>query len=121
MAAEGRLPRRLARIDHRAVPLTATWSALGVTALVVLGGDLVQAAALTDAAVLASFMLVNASLLWLARGRSAPGKRWVADLVIPTAALLMCGALVLHVGRLGVVVALALGVSGFVLGRRAPG
>ena len=85
-----------------------------------LSGDLVQAAALTDAAVLASFMLVNASLLWLARGRSGQDDRRAADLVIPVAALLMCGALVLHVGRLGVAVALALGVSGFVLGRRAP-
>jgi APA family basic amino acid/polyamine antiporter len=118
MASEGRLPRRLTRIDRRAVPVTATWTALGVTALVVLGGDLVQAAALTDAAVLASFMLVNASLLWLARGRSAPGPRRAVDLLVPAAALLMCGALMLHVGRLGVAVALALGVSGFVLGRR---
>ncbi len=119
MAAGGRLPRRLARIDHRAVPVTATWIALGVTTLVVLGGDLVQAAALTDAAVLASFMLVNASLLWLARRRCAPKERRAADLVVPAAALLMCGALMLHVGWLGVAVASALGISGFVLGRRA--
>ncbi len=36
----------------------------------------------------------------------------------PAAALLMCGTLMLHVGRLGAAVALGLGVSGFVLGRR---
>jgi amino acid transporter len=120
MASQGRLPRRLARIGRRSIPVTATWSALGITTLVVIAGDLVQAAAMTDAAVLASFMLVNASLLWLARGRRGrPSRRAIPDLLIPGAALLMCGGLMLHVGGLGVAVALALALSGLVLGRYA--
>jgi amino acid transporter len=75
MASAGRLPRPLARIDRRAVPVTASWVALAATGLVVAAGDLVQAAAMTDAAVLGSFGLVNASLLWLGRERPKPGGR----------------------------------------------
>ena len=64
----GRVRGRL--VDARAVPATATWAALALTTLVVAGGDLVQAAALTDAAVLGSFGLVNASLLGCRGSRS---------------------------------------------------
>jgi APA family basic amino acid/polyamine antiporter len=119
MAADGPLPRRLARIGRRATPVAASWGALAITALVVVAGDLVQAATMTDAAVLASFMLVNASLLWLgARGRGGPAARHGrADVIIPAAALLMCGALLLHVGWIALLVALGLAVVGFALGR----
>jgi len=121
MASEGRLPRRLARIGRRSTPVTATWTALALTSLVVAGGDLVQAATLTDAAVLASFMLVNASLLWLARGRTRPVTPGaLADIAMPGAALLMCGALLLHVGWLGVAAALALAAVGLALARPQP-
>jgi basic amino acid/polyamine antiporter, APA family len=120
MASAGRLPRPLARIDRRAVPVTASWVALAATGLVVAAGDLVQAAAMTDAAVLGSFGLVNASLLWLERERPKPGgRRSTADLVIPAAALLMCAVLALHVGWLGAVGALALALVGLALGRTA--
>jgi APA family basic amino acid/polyamine antiporter len=116
MAAAGWLPRGLGRIGGRAIPVTATWSALTTTTLVVVAGDFVQAAAMTDAAVLVSFALVNASLLWLAARRRATG-RTVADVLVPAAALLMCGGLLLHVGWLGVAVALALAAAGLALGR----
>jgi APA family basic amino acid/polyamine antiporter len=120
MASAGRPPRPLARIDRRAVPVTASWVALAATGLVVAAGDLVQAAAMTDAAVLGSFGLVNASLLWLGRERPKPGgRRSTADLVIPAAALLMCGVLALHVGWLGAVGALALALVGLALGSTA--
>ena len=119
MAAEGWLPRPLVRIGARATPVTATWTALVITGLVVVTGDLVQAATMTDAAVLASFMLVNASLLWLARGHRGGGSRHrAADLVIPAAALVMCAALLLHVGWLGAAAAVGLAVLGLALGRR---
>jgi hypothetical protein len=101
--------------------VTATWTALALTGMVVVGGDLVQAATLTDAAVLASFMLVNASLLWLSRGRVAPaGMRALADVAIPAAALVMCGTLLLHVGWLGVAAALAIAAVGLAWGCRRP-
>jgi amino acid transporter len=120
MAADGRLPRRLARIGGRSIPVAATWGALGVTSLVVVAGDLAQAASMTDAAVLISFMLVNASLLWLARrqGRQT-GLRPIADVIVPGTALLFCGGLFLHVGWLGMATALALTAMGFALGRAA--
>lgn len=121
MAAEGRLPRRLAGIGRRSTPVAATWTALAIIGLVVVSGDLVQAATMTNAAVLASFMLVNASLLWLSRGRGAPpGVRALADVAIPAAALVMCGALLLHVGWLGVAAALAVAALGLAGGRRRP-
>ena len=121
MASEGRLPRRLARIGRRSIPVTATWTALAVTGLVVVSGDLVQAATMTDAAVLASFMLVNASLLWLSRGPAAPaGARRHADVANPGAALVLCGALLLHVGWLGLAAAAAVAIAGLALGRARP-
>jgi APA family basic amino acid/polyamine antiporter len=118
MASEGRLPRRLARIGRRSIPATATWVALAVTGLVVVSGTLVQAATMTDAAVLASFMLVNASLLWLSRRPEGPaGGRKLADVAVPGAALVLCGALLLHVGWLGLAAAAALAAGGLALGR----
>jgi basic amino acid/polyamine antiporter, APA family len=110
MASEGRLPRRLARVGRRGVPLAATWTALGITAAVAALGDLAWAAAMTDAAVLTAFMLVNASLLWLSR--RAPG----ADAAIPGAALVMCGALLLHVGWPGLSAAAIVAAAGLALG-----
>ena len=70
MAAAGQLPRRPAGIGERATPSITTWTAVGVTAVLVLGGNLGQAAAMTNAAVLGSFVLVNASLAWIATKRT---------------------------------------------------
>jgi amino acid transporter len=108
MAAAGRLPRALARVGQRAVPRTATFVALAVTLLVVLSGDLVQAAAMTDAAVLFSFALVNASLLRLARIR--------VDRVVPLAALGLSVALLWPVTIIGLLAALGLALLGVLLG-----
>jgi hypothetical protein len=79
-----------------------------------------EAAALTDAAVLLSFMLVNLSLPWLARrGRTGPrGPRRVLDVAVPSLALLLCGWLLVHTGWPSLVAATALAVVGLVVGRR---
>ena len=121
MASAGRLPRRLARVGRRSTPAVATWSALAAAAFVVSVGDLVQAAALTDAAVLICFMLVNASLLWLAHRRGGLRTLSTLDVIVPTGGLLMCGGLLLYVGWLGAVVALALAAVGLGLGRAGAG
>jgi hypothetical protein len=69
--------------------------------------------------VLVSFMLVNASLLWLARGRRAAAPaRSLADVVVPGLALVLCALLLLHVGWPAVAVAVALALVGLALGRR---
>ena len=93
-----------------------------MTGFLVLLGDLAQVAALTDATVLLSFMLVNLSLSWLARrGATGPGRaRRTLDLALPSLALLMCGWLLLHTGWSGLVAAAGLAVLGLALGHRLP-
>jgi hypothetical protein len=88
----------------------------------VLLGDLAQVAALTDAAVLLSFMLVNLSLPWLARrGATGPGlTRRTLDLALPSLALLMCGWLLLHTGWSSLAAAAGLALLGLALGRWRP-
>src|SRR5262245_3498161 len=102
MAAAGALPVPLARIGSRGVPVPATLAVLAVTVALVLIGDLARAATLTDATVLASFILVNLSLPWLAaRGASGPARaRRGTDMALPLLAVLMCGWLLLHSGWL---------------------
>jgi hypothetical protein len=94
----------------------------GVTGSLVLLGDLAQVAALTDAAVLLSFMLVNLSLPWLARrGATGPGlTRRTLDVGLPALALLMCGWLLVHTGWLSLAAAAGLAVLGLAVGRRRP-
>ena len=79
-------------------------------------------AALTDAAVLLSFMLVNLSLPWLARrGATGPGlTRRALDVGLPALALLMCGWLLAHTGWLSLAAAAGLAVLGLAVGRRRP-
>ena len=68
---------------------------------------------MTDGAVLASFLLVNASLAWLAgRGRAGRGRRRVLDLALPGTAVAMCGTLLLHVGIASLVVVGILATTG---------
>lgn len=99
MATAGVLPRALGRIGRTATPWVATVTVLAVTVALLFAGSLAEVAAMTDAAVLLSFVLVNASLAWLAcRGRAGPGRRRALDLALPGAAVMMCGALLLHVG-----------------------
>jgi basic amino acid/polyamine antiporter, APA family len=98
MAAAGVLPRRLARVGRTAVPLSATLLVLLVLVVLVVVGSLQQVATATDIAVLVSFILVNASLPWLAaRGRTTSrGIARAVELAVPALALLFCGWLLLH-------------------------
>jgi APA family basic amino acid/polyamine antiporter len=122
MAAGGVLPRRLGAVGGRSIPVRATLLVTGITAALVLLGDLAQVAALTDAAVLLSFMLVNLSLPWLARrGATGPGRaRRTLDLTLPSLAILMCGWLLLHTGWASLAAAAGLAVVGLAVGRRLP-
>jgi len=122
MAAAGVLPRRLGAVGGRGIPVLATLLVTGLTGSLVLLGDLAQVAALTDAAVLLSFMLVNLSLPRLARrGATGAGRaRRTLDVGVPALALLMCGWLLIHTGWLSLAAAAGLAVLGLALGRRRP-
>jgi hypothetical protein len=65
---------------------------------------------LTDAAVLVSFMLVNASLPWLAGRRRTPARGAVraVELALPSLGFLLCAWLLVHAGATSIVVALVL-------------
>jgi APA family basic amino acid/polyamine antiporter len=121
MAAAGALPRALARVGRRAVPLPATIAVVAVTGLLILPGNLARAAAMTDAAVLLSFLLVNLSLPWLARqGRTGGGAaRRTVDRVVPALAVALCGWLLLHTGWESLIVTALLALSGIALAGRA--
>jgi APA family basic amino acid/polyamine antiporter len=119
MAEGGVLPSRLGAVGGRGIPVRATLLVTGITGSLVLLGDLAQVAALTDAAVLLSFMLVNLSLPWLARrGATGPGRaRRTLDLTLPSLAILMCGWLLLHTGWSSLAAAAGLTVLGLAVGR----
>jgi APA family basic amino acid/polyamine antiporter len=120
MAAGGVLPLRLGDVGRRGAPVRATLAIAGIVALLVLVGDLARVAALTDAAVLLSFMLVNLSLAWIAR--RDPGRRGrKPDLVLPVLALLMCGWLLAHTGWPSLLATAGLAGLGLLLGRWRPG
>jgi APA family basic amino acid/polyamine antiporter len=122
MAAAGVLPAALGRVGRSATPLTATVVVSGVAAALVFAGDLARVAALTDAAVLGSFVLVNLALPWLVVRGLAPGRgiRRGADLAVPSLAVLLCGWLLLHAGWLALGTAAALAAIGLgVAGRRS--
>ena len=83
-------------------------------------GNVARVAAMTDAVVLVSFMLVNLSLPRLAyRGLTGgcAGKR-MADLLLPGLALLMCGWFLLHTGWVSIAVAGGLTILGFFAGSK---
>jgi len=122
MAAGGVLPRRLGAVGGRGIPVRATLLVTAITGSLVLLGDVAQVAALTDAAVLLSFMLVNLSLPWLARrGATGPGRaRRALDVGVPAVALVMCGWLLIHTGWRSVAAAAGLAVLGLAMGRRRP-
>ncbi|HWC04582.1 MAG TPA: amino acid permease [Methylomirabilota bacterium] len=122
MAAAGALPGRLGAVGARGTPVRATLLVTGITASLVLLDDLAQVAALTDAAVLLSFMLVNLSLFWVARrGATGPGlARRALDFGLPVLALLMCAWLLVHTGWLSLAATAGLAVLGLALGRRLP-
>ena len=73
MASAGMLPGALALVGRKtAIPVVATGVVVGVTAPFVLLGDLARVAAMTDAAVLLSFLMVNLALVWLSSRRAPP-------------------------------------------------
>ena len=98
MAAAGVLPKRLARVGRNAVPVPSTLLVLSLLAVLVAVGTLRQVAAMTDAAVLVSFLFVNASLPWSRRGgaRLARGASRVAEVPVLSLAFLLCTWLLLH-------------------------
>ena len=112
MAAAGVLPKRLSHVGPRAIPRASTVLALGLLVLLVSVGTLPQVAAMTDAAVLVSFMLVNASLTCLAARRRTPARGAVraAELVLPALGVLLCAWLLKHASVTSIVVALGLAV-----------
>lgn len=117
MADAGVLPARLAVVGPRSTPSLSALLVTGVAAVLVLPGDLTRAAALTDAAVLASFVLVSLSLprLTFAGATGARGGRYVADLAVPGLAVLMCGGLLLHTGGASIAAAVGLALLGLAL------
>ncbi len=118
MATAGVLPGRLSRVGRRGTPVTAGVVVFGIAAALTLGGNLARVAALTDAAVLVSFILVNLSLPWLAlRGLTGGhGGRRAADLGLPAAALGLCGWLLWYTGWVSIAAAAALALAGLALG-----
>ena len=102
--------------------LCATLLVTALTAGLVWAGDLTGVAALTDAAVLMSFLLVNVSLPWV-MGRGLAGPRVARrrlDFVLPGLAIVMCGWLLLHTGRSSIVLASLLALVGLLMGRARP-
>ena len=93
-----------------------------ITGALVLLGDLTRVAALTDAAVLMSFLLVNLSLPWvIRRGLADPGVAGRGlDFLLPVLALLMCGWLLVHTGWPSLATATALALVGLLIGRERP-
>ncbi len=122
MATAGVLPWWLGVVDRRGVPTRATLVVTAITGALVLLGDLTRVAALTDAAVLMSFLLVNLSLPWvIRRGLAGPGVAGRGlDFVLPVLALLMCGWLLVHTGWPSLATATALALVGLLVGRQRP-
>ena len=120
MASSGVLPSAFRAVGGTRVPTKAAALVLAIAAGLVLIGDLARAAEFTNAAMLTGFMLVNLSLLSLSlRGRDGKGRlrTQIADVAIPSFAVLTCGWLFLHTGTISILVALALVATGYVLGR----
>jgi APA family basic amino acid/polyamine antiporter len=117
MAGAGVLPPRLAEVGRRGVPTLSALVVTAIAAAMVLPGELSRVAALTDAAVLASFILVSLSLprLALTGAAGSRGGRRAADLIVPGLAVLMCGGLLLHTGAASIGAAAVLTVVGYAL------
>jgi APA family basic amino acid/polyamine antiporter len=124
MANEGVLPHGLARVSRSASPLRALAVVSAVACGLILIGELSSVARLTDAAILISFIFVNASLVRLATaGRSrATGARRALDVVVPTLGALLCAALLGYSGWFWIGMAAAVGIAGALLNpaTRAP-
>lgn len=117
MAAARMLPAALAAVSRRtAIPMVASALVVGCTVPFVWFGDLAGVAAMTDAAVLVSFSMVNLALVWLSARRAI--ERTPADLVLPGAATLLCVSLLTHTGWRGLAAAGSLTIVALLLARR---
>jgi amino acid transporter len=111
MAAAGVLPRALGRVSRgAAIPITASAAVVAVTVAALFLGDIARVAAMTDTAVLASFIMVNLALASLARRGTIPRAR--ADVLVPALATALCAWLMLHTGWAGLVLTVILTITG---------
>ena len=110
MAAEGVLPRTLASVAGHGVPVTATLVVATIVGLLLLLGNVRAVAELTNGAVLAGMLLVNLSLIQLARRGTLPdaARRGRLDMALAGLAALACGGLLLLAGGASLVTALGL-------------
>jgi hypothetical protein len=83
---------------------------VAITAAALFLGDVGRVAAMTDTAVLASFVMVNLALATLARRGRIPRAR--ADVLVPALATLLCAWLMVHTGGAGLAVTGVLAVTG---------
>src|SRR5262245_42577383 len=112
------LPGALAVVSGRtAVPLAASALVVGLTVPLVLLGDLASVAAMTDGAVLASFLMVNLALVWLSARRTIA--RVMADLLLPGTGAMLCAWLMAHTGWAGLATTGALALVGVLIARGA--
>jgi amino acid transporter len=116
MASSGVLPWALGRIGETRIPTRATLLVVGIAAGLALIRDFSSVAALTNAAILASFILVNLSLGWLAR--RAGSRLRGTDLAVSAIALIICGWLFIHTGWVSILVAVLMAALGLMLGGR---
>lgn len=123
MGAANVLPSRLARIGKSGIPVTATAVVVAMSGILTLLGDLAQVAAMTNAAVLLSFMMVNTSLPWLSvRGRTRHyGGSPTLEVLLPSAGWLLCSWLLLHTGWAALISAVGFAVLGLLVRYREVG
>ena len=111
-------------MNRSASPFRALAVVSAVACGLILIGELSSVARLTDAAILISFILVNASLVRLGvAGRTRmTGARRTLDVVVPALGALLCGALLRYSGWFWIGMAVAVGIAGVLLNpaTRAP-
>jgi APA family basic amino acid/polyamine antiporter len=90
MARDGLLPRRLARVDRRGVPVAVTLLTGAIAAVIAGAMPLSEIAALANAGTLAAFIATAAAVLWLRARRpelERPFTTPIAWLIAPAAIL----------------------------------
>ncbi len=119
MASAGVLPKALGKVGHRGIPKTATAAVLVIVVATLLAGSLEQVAAMSNATILASFALTNASLPRIAMQGQLPGNRIrrSADIILPVLAVITCGGLFVYTGWASIVVTVTLAIIGLVLNK----
>lgn len=123
MARAGALPSPLAQLSHsRHTPLVAIIAVAVLSALFSIAGDIGEVAQMSNAAVLIAFILVNASLLKMS-WRSVDGfnglaSRWTLGgvSIVPVLGIATSGVMLGYTGLVPILLALALVVSGIIVG-----